>query len=341
MKFRFLFLLFPLCIFAGKTLVVPDYEGYATTMFPKSVTRSQYGNYGVWGKLKLHLTERGEVITGATLRKYLESPETIEQQLAEEGVDRIVLINIPSYMGFDELSYFPKEKMVLMMYEPPTVIYRLYDPALHNYIGKVLTWQDDLVNGKNIVKMHYPVRLSMKKKCTPFKKRKLVCQISRNKHSTYHDEIYSERVRAIRFFESLGSGIFDLYGYGWEKSEYPSYCGSTPDKYKTLSNYRFSICYENTRDIQGYITEKIFDCFHVGCVPVYLGASNITDYIPKECFIDMRQFSNYDALLEYLENMSESTFNSYIVAIQKYLSSDRSYAFSDEGFIENFISQVY
>ena len=335
---RFLIMFFPLFLFAGKVLVVPDYEGYVTTMFPQNVTRSNYGNYGVWGKLKVHFQERGEVISGASLRKYLEHPETIASQLEEEGVDRIVLINIPNYIGYEQLKWFPKEKMVLMMYEPPTVIRRLYDPKLYQFFGKVLTWQDDLIDGKGVVKMHYPVHVSMKKSLVPFNKRHLICSISRNKTSTYPDEIYSERVRAIEFFE--GHSNFHLYGYGWESAGYSNYRGSIADKYATLRNYRFSICYENTRDIQGYITEKIFDCFHVGCIPIYLGASNITDYIPKECFIDKRDFSTYDALLEYIENMPESQFNKYIAAINNYLRSPKSSRFTEEEFISNFIANV-
>jgi hypothetical protein len=39
-------------------------------------------------------------------------------------------------------------------------------------------------------------------------------------------------------------------------------------KKNTLEKYKFSICYENARDIPGYITEKIFDCFFAGCVPI-------------------------------------------------------------------------
>jgi hypothetical protein len=63
-----------------------------------------------------------------------------------------------------------------------------------------------------------------------------------------------------------------------------------------LEKYKFSICYENARDTPGYITEKIFDCFFAGCVPIYWGANNITDHIPKECFIDKRDFEDYKVL---------------------------------------------
>ena len=48
-----------------------------------------------------------------------------------------------------------------------------------------------------------------------------------------------------------------------------------------MQHYRFYICYENTEGVEDYITEKIFDCFAAGFVPIYWGASNIEKYIPK------------------------------------------------------------
>ena len=36
--------------------------------------------------------------------------------------------------------------------------------------------------------------------------------------------------------------------------------------------------------VKGYITEKIFDSFFAGVVPIYWGAENITDYVPKSLY---------------------------------------------------------
>ena len=43
-------------------------------------------------------------------------------------------------------------------------------------------------------------------------------------------------------------------------------------------------------DTPGYMTEKIWDSFKAKTVPVYWGASNIEEYVPKNCFIDYRDF---------------------------------------------------
>lgn len=43
------------------------------------------------------------------------------------------------------------------------------------------------------------------------------------------------------------------------------------DKTAFLRQYLFNICPENT-DAPGYVTEKLFDSFEAGCIPVYWGA---------------------------------------------------------------------
>ena len=35
--------------------------------------------------------------------------------------------------------------------------------------------------------------------------------------------------------------------------------------------------------IQGYITEKIYDCFMSGVVPIYLGCKNIDEFVKYTC----------------------------------------------------------
>ena len=95
------------------------------------------------------------------------------------------------------------------------------------------------------------------------------------------------------------------------------------DKLKILSKYKFAISYDSYTNQNGYISEKIFDCFMAKTVPVYLGADNICDYIPKECFINKKDFKTYDELYKYLISMDEVTYERYIKNIEKFLQSNK------------------
>jgi hypothetical protein len=52
-----------------------------------------------------------------------------------------------------------------------------------------------------------------------------------------------------------------------------------------LSKYKFVVCFENSYSA-GYLTEKIFNCFFAGTLPIYKGCPDIANYIQPSCFID-------------------------------------------------------
>jgi hypothetical protein len=113
------------------------------------------------------------------------------------------------------------------------------------------------------------------------------------------------------------------------------YKGAVKSKYETLSRYKFSLCFENMA-MPGFITEKIFDCFFVGTIPIYLGAPDVENYMPKSCFIDMRDFDNYAELHSYLSNLSDEDISSFRMAVREYLSSAEYQPFTRERFVEQF-----
>jgi hypothetical protein len=179
-------------------------------------------------------------------------------------------------------------------------------------------------------------------------------------------ELYTERVRTIRWFEKNHPEDFDLYGIGWDryyfrgtflginllrlnrlkfltklfKPKYFSYKGPVNSKRETFKKYKFAICYEAARDVSGYITEKIFDCFFAGCVPVYLGAQNITEHIPSNTFIDKRKFKTYEAVYAYLKDVPDSEYVNYLEAIKNFIKSEKVYPFSAEYFANTLAKEI-
>ncbi|OGM93855.1 hypothetical protein A2524_00585 [Candidatus Wolfebacteria bacterium RIFOXYD12_FULL_48_21] len=151
-------------------------------------------------------------------------------------------------------------------------------------------------------------------------------------------EIYGKRLSVIDHFSGKG---FDLYGFGWDASTRLSvvaaYRGTVEDKGETLARYKFAFCLENSI-FEGNVTEKIFDALFAACVPVYLGAPDIADYVPKDAFIDMRDFASYDALETFLRAMDGKTYSGYIERIQAFLRSDQYKRFSQEQYANDVLS---
>lgn len=226
----------------------------------------------------------------------------------------------------------------------------------HDEFDVIFTWADGLVDGKKYFKVNASQRIPAPAEFLPGKKEKLCVLIAGNKKSSHPLELYSERVRTIRWFEANHPDEFDLYGLGWDRrlftgplpvralnripalarllaERYPSYRGAVASKKSVLGKYRFSICYENSR-VPGYVTEKIFDSMFAGCVPVYWGAPDILGHVPAGCFIDRRAFGSHEDLYAFLKAMPDAEYAGRMDAIGRYLAGDRHYQFSDKYFAE-------
>lgn len=206
----------------------------------------------------------------------------------------------------------------------------------------------------------WPNPLSLAEKPLRFSERKKLCVLmAANKWKRRPNELYTERFRAILWFMKHHPEDFDLYGYDWNISPAkklvelvrnawrslrgtqvrpidvsPVYRGSVSVKKDILKNYRFCICYENAENFPGYITEKIFDCFIAGVVPVYLGWDGAVLFIPENTFIDKRHFPDYESLYNHLSSMDEEEYNGYLEAIGRFLSSEKAQRFDVSAFVE-------
>ena len=182
------------------------------------------------------------------------------------------------------------------------------------------------------------------------------------------NELYSERLRAIEFFNRYGE--IDVYGRDfdgppvrmatrmpralarlerkarmqWEALHPPTdplrvaarqaFRGPRePRKADTLGRYTFALCFENSA-LEGCIPEKIFDCFYAGTVPIYWGAPDIERWIPRECFVDMREFESYTELRDFLRSRSPDHVEGYRVAAREFLRSEQFRPFSKRTFAE-------
>ena len=222
--------------------------------------------------------------------------------------------------------------------EPPTVIglncesgYRI----LRKIFPAILTYNRDWVDNKQIFKRNNPYFFKTYLDNIPWKEKKLITGISADKKSRYKYELYSERERAYRFFETKCADQFTFYGTRWNKKAYPCYGGIVEDKADTFHHFKFALCLENTSQVKDYVTEKMLDCLCAGIVPIYGGAPNICDYIPQECFIDYFSFSSLDSLADYLINMNENVYREYIFAAKRWLLSDAVLLFSYKEYVDS------
>jgi hypothetical protein len=66
--------------------------------------------------------------------------------------------------------------------------------------------------------------------------------------------------------------------------------GPVPDKEPFIRGYRFHLALENSI-AGGYITEKIYDAFMGGCVPIYWGTRRVSEYFNPRAFLFVPEVS--------------------------------------------------
>eukprot|EP00197_Chlamydomonas_leiostraca_P010384 CAMPEP_0202860778 /NCGR_PEP_ID=MMETSP1391-20130828/2376_1 /ASSEMBLY_ACC=CAM_ASM_000867 /TAXON_ID=1034604 /ORGANISM="Chlamydomonas leiostraca, Strain SAG 11-49" /LENGTH=302 /DNA_ID=CAMNT_0049540021 /DNA_START=243 /DNA_END=1148 /DNA_ORIENTATION=- len=76
------------------------------------------------------------------------------------------------------------------------------------------------------------------------------------------------------------------------------------DKINIFRMYKFCISVENSVD-KDYVTEKLYQAFVAGCVPIYYGAPNVADFLPApNSIIDYRQLGSSVRLARLLSFLS-------------------------------------
>jgi len=278
--------------------------------------------------------------------EYLDSHIILSKELHKLGYE---IHTIDMYNNLDEVDCFlfskldykwlniiiKKHLLHLAVYcsAEPAVVVPLNSREGYKYLlrifSNVLTWDDDLVDNNHVFKRNIPYYFVNHIENVPFKEKKLLTNISGNKKSVHPNELYSERAKVISWFEKNHPNEFDLYGYGWNVKQHPSYIGCIDSKFEVYHKYKFALCLENMCDVKGYITEKICDCICAGIVPIYYGASNITEYIPQNCFIDYASFGSVAELRQFLISMTETQYNVYLTALSSYLNEHNNEPFSE------------
>lgn len=286
--------------------------------------------------------------------------------------DKVFFIDYPTKFNkhFRNLLNAGHPEINLILAEPPVVRPDNYDEKKHAAFNRVMTWKNALCQANPekyrryfLTNRHRPDSFSK----IPFRERKLCVMVNSFMFSVHPRELYSERIRAIRWFEANAPKDFDLIGMDWDKplltgqlsklnfplrfayrrlpllkqiklDRFPSFIGpNTKSKHETLKDYKFCLAYENSRE-EDYLSEKIFDAFYAGCVPVYLGAPNILDSIPAAAFVDRRNFKTHDELYHYISSMKETEYQGYLAAIDAYLHGPKMRQFTADSFAETFIA---
>jgi len=238
--------------------------------------------------------------------------------------------------------------------------------CLARYRG-AFTWNEEIVDRQHIHLLPIPNDLTPQE-VPSFAERDLFCVLIAGNRALRKRNalgLTEKRLEAIRWFDQHAPEHFALYGHGWERPAqapgiggrltkrlyewrarwwpregFRTYRGPIPSKDDVLKRAKFSICYENVRGGAGYVTEKIFDAMIYGCLPVYIGASDVARRVPPECYLDGDRFQDPAALFAALQAIEEDEFQFRRQRTLEFLRSERALPYGNEHFCSTIVDTI-
>ncbi len=287
------------------------------------------------------------------ISKYFNIYNFYEYKDKIETFDNAVIYHLP--FGKDNIETGIEEKLLKFKGKVP-IVFRSYDAHsplktsieyMDRYHDFVITYISQHVNsqGRVFANLSFDNHLVKQYEKIP-EKRNFACMILRKEtREEYFEDTNKFKEKGLDLIKSyeLRTNIvqyeqIDIYGRNWPQSmkNYKGTLNPHINKYITLNQYKFNFIVENVI-VDNYISEKILDSFISLSIPVYLGSPTVEKYIPKSCFVDMRDFESNDELVKYLENMPEKEYKIYIENIKKH----REKIFDEFSTKNNFAKPVY
>jgi hypothetical protein len=231
-------------------------------------------------------------------------------RLRDDEINILICVeNVPHwnmYKHYSKYGEYNDNKIKIYMYNHINKLVKtetyLSQPLIHSYIN--------YYNNTELEPSEY----------TKFNNKKFCLMINKSKLNPQINETITE-------LEKLGEiDSLSMYPELLDKS-----CYHSIELLNIFNKYKFVICFENSY-ADGYITEKIFNCFFAKTIPIYKGSEKINDYINKSTYIDARDTNYINEIIKIKDD--ENLYNTYINSLK---ISDM---YNDENYNQELISII-
>lgn len=263
---------------------------------------------------------------------------------------------------------YPNLTTIFVTYETALGARYVFNPRNHRGFDAVITYKRNLVDDERY--LYLPPRAPYRhriKEGLPFEQRRVACLVGTNRKMTHRSGVFTMRKgwhfsfrdwfdyvfcpgqligyrsRVASACAQFTSREFDIYGEGWEllPETRPLFQGVPAESIlEYAGNYRYSFAFENHGGDSSLISERIWDALWGDTVPVYMGHKGIDEFVPRDCFVDARQFDSPKEMLGWLVRAPKETWSKYRVAGREFIRSEAVEEFLPECFAENFLRQV-
>ena len=178
--------------------------------------------------------------------------------------------------------------------------------------------------GINQLSKLYSVYNVIKSKKIDFKNKKFCAWVVTNSKGNARNAFYKQ----LSKYKTVDSGGRFKNNIGYKVS----------NKIKFLQNYKFSICFENSKQ-SGYITEKLFDAFEAGTIPIYYGDDTILELINNKSYIHIKDMKDFDEKIELIKKIDQNITLYEEIIKEKIVIDDNRYAIEEQKY-KDFIYHI-
>jgi hypothetical protein len=154
---------------------------------------------------------------------------------------------------------------------------------------------------------------------------------------------FFQRLNEYKRVDSAGP-LFNNMGYILQRGD-----GAVEAKMKFLNDYKFNLCFENS-SYAGYTTEKLYEAYMFGTVPIYWGSTTIECDFNSKAFLNWHDYQDDDAFMEaiievdtkpelYEQMYMEPLFNSWKEPYNKYMDMNRFRSWFKKNVYKGMINQ--
>ena len=283
---------------------------------------------------------------------YEDGNKTLLYQLSKEyklinGYQNVIPSNSICLFIVLDLRLFPTQilertdiKKICYLLEGPNSWHKdnyNYD-ALNKYFNKIITYWTPLLelNNPKIEYFPFTFRVDISNKYHKEminKKRKYdksIGLILANRSNNEEYEINGIKLKRLDFLRKqivLALNNITVHGQGWNElvgldnskkiivENIKNRLEDTVNINKFYNRFNFALIVENCNG-ENYVSEKIYDAWIAGCIPIYLG-NTIDKFIPSDCYINILDFDNFEDINTYINNLTQNDIDNYYNSIHK------------------------
>jgi len=209
-----------------------------------------------------------------------------------------------------------------------------YDYNVLKYFDKIITYCDSIIKLPNVeyfpfVSRFDKIHLKYLQKNRRYDKSIGMILANRQNNEIY--EINGVKLQRLDYLRKKFAIFLDnltVRGSGWDEIEHHKYIKveNIPNRMVDNTNifdfykkFNFALIVENC-DAENYVSEKIYDAWIAGCIPIYYGNNDKID-LPRDCYIDIKDFNNIEQVNSYINKMEKKHIDVYYDNINEQIIS--------------------